>query len=305
MPPTLRTRVVSLFVAHALALAPLVGAQDSRPRRVPQRDEPQRAEPATRAETRRDEVPDIAPAAAQLARLETEPTVRVGLATSARAVTISTAGQLLIASDETGRMRATPEPVAVSRVRVEPRLLTPPQGSDGGLFRVEIAAVGSEDRAREIAREASELTGEAPEVSRDARSNSWRVRVGPPASRAESEELRARIEEAGIATFSIVNAQGEAASGGDAKAPWQTETARAAARPNSPNPKTAAAAPPPARGARQTGGLRLASRASLPTRGLVVYAGGAAQLLNARAPVTFAAADEQAAPLRFNEKPYR
>jgi stage II sporulation protein D len=231
--------------------------------------------------------------------------VRVGLATNARAVNISTAGRLLLASDEMGGMRATPEAVAVSRVRVEPRLFAPPSVTDAGLFRVEIAAVGDEDNARSIAREAEELTGETPEVSRDARSGSWRVRVGRPASRAESEELRARIEEAGIATFSVVDARAEGAATAGGANP---------VRPGGPNPVAAragesgsktAGGQSPIRGARQPGGLRPTSRASLPARGLVVYAGGASQLLNARAPVTFAAADEQSAPLRFNEKPYR
>ncbi|MCA1616679.1 MAG: hypothetical protein LC800_21830, partial [Acidobacteria bacterium] len=75
MPPALHTRVASLFVAHALALAPLLSAQDSRPRRVPSQTEPRGAEPATRTaaprdEAPRDKAPTILPADVQLARLE-------------------------------------------------------------------------------------------------------------------------------------------------------------------------------------------------------------------------------------------
>ncbi|MCA1630096.1 MAG: SpoIID/LytB domain-containing protein, partial [Acidobacteria bacterium] len=51
--------------------------------------------------------------------------------------------------------------------------------------------------------------------------------------------------------------------------------------------------------------VKLTSRASPPTRGLVVYSAGSSRLLDARAPVTFASVDERAAPVRFNEKPYR
>src|SRR5207249_5286252 len=36
-----------------------------------------------------------------------------------------------------------------------------------------------------------------------------------------------------------------------------------------------------------------------------VYAAGAGALMDARAPVLFASPDEQSAPVRFNEKPYR
>ncbi|MDQ3907458.1 MAG: SpoIID/LytB domain-containing protein, partial [Acidobacteriota bacterium] len=63
--------------------------------------------------------------------------------------------------------------------------------------------------------------------------------------------------------------------------------------------RAAAASPSP------SNSVRLTSRAGPPTRGLVVYSGGASRLLDARAPVLFASPDERSAPVRFNEKPYR
>ncbi|HEY1404887.1 MAG TPA: SpoIID/LytB domain-containing protein, partial [Pyrinomonadaceae bacterium] len=245
--------------------------------------------------------------------------IRIGLSTSARSVTISTGGQALsVLQMQPGETHA-PAALSVSRVRIEPRMLAPlppPRTNEGGLFRVEIALVTSEARAQGIAREVRELTGDAPEVVRDATASTWRVRVGLPAPRAEAEELRTRLEEAGIAAVSLVGAQPatpatkatqETVAGtspGDkqpsaTRAPNQT----AATRANSTGTAAARRAPsnsPAANGS----GVRLASRASLPSRGLVVYASGTSPLLDSRAPVTFAPTDANT-PLRFNEKPHR
>ena len=51
--------------------------------------------------------------------------------------------------------------------------------------------------------------------------------------------------------------------------------------------------------------VRLASRASAPTRSAVVYAAGAKPIIEARAPVVFSADDEAQHPLKLNDKPYR
>jgi stage II sporulation protein D len=184
------------------------------------------------------------------------------------------------------------------------------------LFRVEIAAVTSREQAETVAREVRELTGDAPEVVRDATTQTWRVRVGPPAPRAEAEELRTRLEEAGVAAVSLVGAQPAAngaretaartASGvkqpaAATRAPNQTATTSTHANSND----TASARRAPSNSPTRNGnGLRLTSRASLPARGLVVYAGGTSPLMDSRAPVTFAPTAANA-PLRFNEKPYR
>ena len=52
-------------------------------------------------------------------------------------------------------------------------------------------------------------------------------------------------------------------------------------------------------------GIRLASRASVPTRELVASTGNAGRLFSSSAPVLFASDDEAKAPVRFNDKPYR
>ncbi|MCA1817217.1 MAG: SpoIID/LytB domain-containing protein [Acidobacteria bacterium] len=312
------SKLLALVSSLAFACAPLARPQETRPRRA----QPQQY-PATG--TNDEPTPDATPTT----RLNSEPLVRIGLATGARSVTISTSGATLLASADAGATQfltadaaaprlaqggapggSQPVPLGVARVRVEPRVLAPlAPPTESELFRVEIASVADEAEARRIAREAEELTGEAPEVARDDQARAWRVRVGAPSTRAEADDLRARLEEAGIAAFSVVNAP----------TPAQTAAQNAASPPRtSPtgaNPQRASGAPqtPDSRqtlggraaGAPSQSNVRLTSRASPPTRGLVVYSGGASRLMDARAPVTFSSADERAAPVRFNEKPYR
>jgi stage II sporulation protein D len=313
LPPRI-SRLLTFILAHALVCLPTARAQETRPRRTQQFPATDLSVEATPAEP--------APAETPLVRLDSEPTIRVGLATTARSATISTNGtDLLVVSNDAGAA-AQPTPLGVARVRVEPRVLSPlPQTPTANeMFRVEIASVTTEDDARRIAREAQELTGEAPEVSRDEQTRAWRVRVGAPATRAEADELRARLEEAGIATFSVVSASpttqiaSQPAAPPAANRPAQTSPAdqRSAARQsvaadgagrtqrsNVADTRSGRAPSP------SSDNVRLTSRASLPTRGLVVYASGASHLLDARAPVVFASPDEHNAPVRFNEKPYR
>src|ERR1051326_9315925 len=54
-------------------------------------------------------------------RITSEPLIRVGLAVSARSVTVSTNGRLLNATDP-----GQPVPLEVARVRIEPGTLPPP-----------------------------------------------------------------------------------------------------------------------------------------------------------------------------------
>ncbi|MDT7605097.1 MAG: hypothetical protein QOF61_3094 [Acidobacteriota bacterium] len=303
IPPRL-PQLLALALAHALVLLPLARAQETRPRRTQQF-------PATDSSV---EVPptELTPTETPTIRLDFEPTIRIGLATAARSVTISTAASdLLLASNDTGALAQQPTSLGVARVRVEPRVLAPlePSPIAGEMFRVEIASVTNEVDARRIAREAQELTGEAPEVARDEQTRAWRVRVGAPATRTEADELRARLEEAGIATFSVVNAAGAPdAARQDAHSPVansKTATPPAAARAQSQTANAATQRGVRAPASSSSESVRLTSRAALPTRGLVVYAGGASRLLDARAPVLFASPDERSAPVRFNEKPYR
>jgi stage II sporulation protein D len=262
------SRLAALAAAASLLAAGLAPGQDTRPRRVPQPNEPApRADAPAQAPTRRPApaTPSATPAASDapratpspadstppddapdftrhddapgFVRLEAEPSVRIGLATGARSATVSTSGQLLVVSDEFGR-EAAPRPVAVARIRIEPRVLAP------------LPANGGADQL------ASNGAGDAGDAARGSSSGAARgtSRAAPPKQ----------------------GASGSSRPGASA-----------------------------ARGAGRQGGVQRVSRAADASRGLVVYSTGASQLLNSRAPLTFATADEQAAPLRFNERPYR
>jgi stage II sporulation protein D len=302
------TKLIALSIVFALlapSFAPAQGeAAQTRPRRV-QPDAPA--------------APPLQPARDDFAfkRLDAEPAIRIGLSTSARSVTISTNGQGLSVLPAQGGETHAPVALSVARVRIEPRMLTPlpaPRTDEGGLFRVEIASVTNRAQADAIAREVRELTGEAPEVVGDVAAAAWRVRVGLPAPRAEAEELRTRLEEAGVAAVSLVNVQtpvggsqetARRASPGISQPAATTRTPNqtpgSGARPNSTAATSAGRAPS---NAAAQNGIRLASRSSPPSRGLVVYARGTSPLMDSRAPVTFAPVEANA-PLRFNEKPYR
>ena len=226
----------------------------------------------------------------QTTRLTNEPTVRIGLATNLRAAIISTTGRLLKTTDEGGQL-PPPEALAVTRVRVEPRTLVPPLPSSGPGFRVEIAGAATRVDAERAAREIESQTNERAEVSFDAQTNTWRLGVGSTRTRDEAEDLRTRLEEAGFASATVVDARNASSSSSNARnaAPASAVDSGAANSSNTASPSM----------------VRPVTRASTPTRAAVVYSGGASMLFTSYAPIVFASDDERNAPVRFNEKPYR
>jgi stage II sporulation protein D len=253
---SLCSKTIALLIAHALVASSLAFAQDAsqtRPRRA-QAPQPSAASPIITETT----------------RLTSEPLIRIGLATDARSVTISSSGRLLNAS-EPGQ---PPTPLTTARVRLEARLLAPqPETFEAGnSFKVEIAASASRAEAERTAREIREQTGEAAEVSLDAATNTWRATVGANLSATRAGELREQLEDAGFQTARIVDAR---------------SSSQASARAGSSST------------------VRPIARLSAPTREVVAYASGSAKLFSTSAPVTFAAEAESTAPVRFNEKPYR
>jgi stage II sporulation protein D len=111
----MRSSLHRFFFAHALACALLctpfaLRAQEgtrTRPRRV--------NTPAPEVQTQEQTISEVEPPAA---RLEAEPSIRIGLSTNARSVTVSTTGRLRVEGAETNQ----PE---LARVRVEPRVMPP------------------------------------------------------------------------------------------------------------------------------------------------------------------------------------
>ncbi|MBD0370583.1 MAG: SpoIID/LytB domain-containing protein [Pyrinomonadaceae bacterium] len=271
MPLFPRSKAVALFIAYALLCPTLLLAQsmqETRPRRA--------VEPA-----------ETGAPISQTTKLSSEPTVRIGLATNARSVTISTAGRLMKITDES----AAPEALEVARVRIEPRVLAPLPPTQGTDFSVEIQGAATRVDAERAAREIKEQTGESAEVSLDAQTNTWKLRIGGNLSRADADELRARLEEAGFVSATVTSARTSSSTNAGNRQPSGANPAR----PRGINPQSAS----------QQGMTNPVSRVTSPTRAAVVYASGASMLFTSYAPVVFSSDDERASPVRFNEKPYR
>ncbi|HEX8491524.1 MAG TPA: SpoIID/LytB domain-containing protein [Pyrinomonadaceae bacterium] len=269
---SLWSKAITLVVAHALVASTLAqdASQQTRPRRT------QTITPPTSS----------APVIASQTRLASDPVVRIGLTTSARSVNISTNGRLLNASDESAPL----VPLNVARVRLEARWLTPQAApASEETFRVEIARAASRADAERAAREIKELTREDSEVTYDAASATWRLRVGSGLTASEADDLRAQLESAGFASTLVSDTLSNASTvrSAQSSAPKTTDTTSIA------RPPTSSTVRPVAR----TG--------SAPSRELVAYSAGSQMLFSSRAPVVFASDDERNAPVRLNDKPYR
>lgn len=291
-----RHKFIALLIAYALSLSSFTFAQ-----------EPQQETRPRRAQTTSAQTTTAPSLETETARLTEEPTIRIGLATDARAATISTTGQLLNASDT----HSAPTPLGVARLRIEPHRLAPaPLPAETDACFVQLAGFASRDDAEKVLRDVRSLTGEQAECVYDAATKSWPVRVGTGSSRAQAEELRATLEEAGFVKASIIETH--AAHPSSALAASGAKNSAGATRPAgsiSNQRQTAANGPqtsaPTAARLITSNNVRAVSRTSTPARELVAYAAGSTPLLNSSAPVLFASEDERNAPVRFNDKPYR
>jgi stage II sporulation protein D len=284
-----RSITALLLAPQFLTPALVFSQQEVRQRRTQTQVEPEKT-PSQMAS--REWQPPVTPAIVTLdqplpALSQPEPTIRVALATDARSATISTNGHLMNATDISTTLVA----MDVGRVRLEPRLLSPLPPSDiADAYQLQIAALPSRTEAEQKSREVREVTGEDSQVAYDTETKTWRLLIGARHAQIEAEELRARLENAGI-DATILAAAGAS--------PSVLSTATTAVTPttatlHSSISKTASAAHT----------VRPAARFSLPSREVVASATGAGRLFSSSAPVTFAS-DSETTPVRFNDRPYR
>jgi len=220
--------------------------------------------------------------------LTKEPVIRVALATDVRAATVSTTGHLMNASDDSSTLVA----MDVTRVRLEPRLLSPlPPSDNADAFRIQIAGLPAREEAEQKAKDVKEASGEDSQIVFDTEAKTWELQIGARRSQIEAEELRARLESAGLdaavvgGTTAIGNASNRQTTSGNQTASVPTKSSS----PNSPA------------GDRN---VRPAARFSLPTREVVASAAGAGRLFSSSAPVVLAS-DSETTPVRFDDRPYR
>ena len=122
-------------------------------------------------------------------RLASEPLIRIGLATNASSVTITTGDSSLVAvsPDEPSRLLAT------TRVTVSARAYRPPEIEN---YRIEFQNLPTQSDANDLAKDIRDAIGESAIVSLDTASNTWKVWVGTVKSTSEeADELKAKLAE--------------------------------------------------------------------------------------------------------------
>jgi stage II sporulation protein D len=277
-------RFLSAILLAQLVCAPSAFAQgDVRPRRSQPTAEPSQPSPPTNPINPTTKIGQWqAPPAAIITaanKLDTidsrnEPTIRVALATDVRSASISTTGHLTNATDIANTMVA----LEVARVRVEARLLSPLPPTTEESFRLSLAALSSKAEAEQKAREIKEATNEDSQITQDNETKTWGLLIADHYSQQEAEELRARLLDAAIDTTVV---------------------------PLSPSGPTVAKNGAGITTASIRSNVRLASsRPAGPSREVVAFAAGSSRLFSSSAPVLFGSDDEKA-PVRFNDKPYR
>jgi stage II sporulation protein D len=267
---------LSAILLAQLVCAPSAFAQgDVRPRRAQTLPEPSQASSPTKNAQWQAPTAATISAANKLDPNDSrnEPTIRVALATDARSASISTTGHLTNATDVANTMVA----LDVAKVRVEARLLSPLPPAAEESFRLSLAALSSRVEAEQKAREVKEATNEDSQVTLDNGTKTWGLLIGDHYSQPEAEELRARLLDAAIDTTIV---------------PLLPPGANVA--------KSSAVITPASRS-----NVRLtSSRAIGPSREVVAFAAGSSRLFSSSAPLMFGSDDEKA-PVRFNDKPYR
>lgn len=183
MRSSLARKLITVLLAQALFVSPLLAQQQTRPRRA----EP--AWPQPTATTPIISSPNLAVVTGP------EPKIRVALTTDARSAVISTTGHLMNASGGGSTMLA----LDTSRVRVDARLLSPlPAANNDVTFKVIVAGAATRDEAEALEDQIEKLTSEDGHSALDSETNTWGVVVGSTWPREEADELRARLEAAGF-----------------------------------------------------------------------------------------------------------
>ena len=258
---SLGRRAITLLLAKSLLLPIAFGQQTSEQTR-PRRTQPVWTAPA--ATTPIISTPNITTLTGP------EPKIRVALTTDARSAAISTTGHLMNASGTGTTLVA----LDTARVRVDPRLLSPlPAQTEAAGLRVMVGGAATREEAEENEKDIQKITGEDAHAAYDTETKTWGMFVGGKLSPEEAEELRARLETAGL--DATIEGQQPAAV---------AQTTPASASNNSP--------------------VRLTSRPALPSRELVAFS-STGKMFSSSAPVSFASDDEKNAPVRYNERPYR
>ena len=131
-------------------------------------------------------------------QLTREPLIRIGLATNANYVSITTSDSQLVAAspDEPNKNLAT------NKITVAARSYRPPEME---IYNFEIQNLESAVEAANLAKDIRETTGEKAVYLPDAATNSWKIRIGEARkSIEEADEFKSILDEKGVSDVSIV-----------------------------------------------------------------------------------------------------
>ena len=270
-----------VLLTQSFSLAPVAFSQDGvREESRPRRTQTNSAQASGSSEWR---VPASESPASVVERVVAvtgpEPQIRIGLGISVRSATVSTGGRLLQATGDGATLVA----LDVARVRLEPRLLSPlPPITSENSFRLQVAGAVSREEAEQKAREVREIIDEESQITFDAETKAWGLLVGARRSRSEAEQLSERLNDAGFDANVFQSTVPQPTSKTVQQANTQLASTRASASE-----------------------VRLAARASAPSREVVAFASGAIRSFSSSAPVVLASDDETKTPVRYNDRPYR
>ncbi|MDQ3802057.1 MAG: SpoIID/LytB domain-containing protein [Acidobacteriota bacterium] len=226
-------------------------------------------------------------------RLAAEPNIRIGLATNARSVSITTTdAQLVAVSPEEPN-----KPLATNRVAVTARAYRPPVIEN---YRFEIPNIATREEAESLAKEVREATGETAAVSADIKTNNWRVQIGGVKETIEeANEYKALLsdkgfEEAEMRTEKITQPSSDAIALSN-----QLKT--------NPNPKNEVRSlVKPTVSSKSTTPPDIANPAVDPNlREVIVNGASETARFSSLKPVAFGSFNERATPVRLNGKAYR
>ncbi len=233
---------------------------------------------------------------ASLFRLEREPVIRIGLATSANAVSITTTDSSLVAvsPDEPQKFLET------TKVTISARAYRPPEIE---IYHFEIPNVETQTEAADLAKDVRAAMGENTYASIDAKTNTWRVVVPRTFDTVEEADgFKADLIEKGFVaemiTEKVTQPSDEAVklSNQVAKNPKSEVRSILPTRPNAdPNKVKAIVSSNPVN----------ADTVNSNLREVIVNGAGANAKFSSLKSVAFGSINERTTPVRYNGKAYR
>ena len=226
-----------------------------------------------------------------------EPIIRIGLATNAQTVSITTTDSSLVAvaAGEPNRL------LSANRISVAARFYRPLEYE---IYHFEIQNIAAQAEADALAKEIREATNEKTFVSMDAAKNTWRVRIGDQiATIEEANEFKLVLSDKGFEQAQMIVEKFQQVSSEAVQLSKQiSQNSKSEVRslilttPNISAPNTVKPI---------VSTNPIADAVSPNLREVIVSGGSATSRFSSLKPVAFGSLNERATPVRFNGKAYR